>query len=133
MTDTHKRIPGLLVNFQSRERNGAFGPAARVGDRAVERTEQKVEWSGGFRNSSREPQWGSQVLPVWRRSLSRGSQSRQVLATAPGIIARGKEFRLLFLKVDGAAPINFLRLRHTSPRWFRGKWPRRQKRPRRSG
>ena len=26
------RIPGSLVNFQSRERNGAFGLAARVGE-----------------------------------------------------------------------------------------------------
>jgi hypothetical protein len=52
-----------LVNFQSRERNGAFGLAARVGERGAERTDQKAEWSGGFGNSSREPQWGSQVLP----------------------------------------------------------------------
>jgi hypothetical protein len=52
-----------LVNFRIRERNGAFGRAARVGERGAERTDQKEEWSGGFGNSSREPQRGSQVLP----------------------------------------------------------------------
>jgi hypothetical protein len=62
MTDARKRIPGSLVNFQGREWNGAFGLAARVGERGAERTEQKAEWSGGFGNSSREPQRGSQVL-----------------------------------------------------------------------
>jgi len=57
-------IPGSLVNFQIRERNGAFGPAARVGEwGADERPDQEVEWSGGFGNSAREPQRGSQVLP----------------------------------------------------------------------
>jgi hypothetical protein len=75
------------VNFRIRERNGAFGLAAPVGEKAGERTEQKAEWSGGFRNSAREPQRGSQVLPVWRRSLSRGSQSRQVLATGGNSLA----------------------------------------------
>ena len=40
------RIPRSLVNFQSRERNGAFGVAARVGERGAERTERKAEWSG---------------------------------------------------------------------------------------
>jgi len=88
MTGARYQNSGSLVNFQSRERNGAFGPAARVGDRAAERTDQKAEWSGGFRNSSREPQRGSQVLPVWRRSLSRGSQSRQVLGTGRGLCRR---------------------------------------------
>ena len=74
-------VPGSLVNFQSRERNGAFGLAARVGDRAGERTEQKAEWSGGFGNSSREPHRGSQVLPgLAAESACGGSQSRQVLA-----------------------------------------------------
>jgi len=75
MTDARKRTPLSLVNFQSRERNGAFGLAARVGERVGERTDQKAEWSGGFGNSSRELQRGSQVLPVWRRSLSRESQT----------------------------------------------------------
>jgi hypothetical protein len=56
------RVPGSLVNFQIREWNGAFGPAARVGEMAGERTEQKAEWSGGFRNSSREPHRATQVL-----------------------------------------------------------------------
>jgi hypothetical protein len=64
MTGARKRIPGSLVNFQSRERNGAFGLAARVGERVAERTEQKAEWSGGFGNSTRELQRGSQVLAV---------------------------------------------------------------------
>ena len=82
MTDARNQdSPGSVVNFQSREQNGAFGLAARVGERVAERTDQKAEWSGGFGNSSREPQRGSQVCRVWRRSLSRGSQSRQVLAT----------------------------------------------------
>ncbi len=39
-----------------------FGLAAPVRERAGERTEQKAEWSGGFGNSSREPQRASQVL-----------------------------------------------------------------------
>ena len=68
----------------------AFGPSARVGDRAGERTEQKAEWSGGFGNSAREPQRGSEVLSVWRRSLSRGSQSRQVFATGRAMGANTK-------------------------------------------
>jgi hypothetical protein len=40
----------------------AFGLAARVGERVGERTDQEAEWSGGFGNSTREHQWGSQVL-----------------------------------------------------------------------
>jgi hypothetical protein len=51
---------------------------------------QKAEWSGGFGNSAREPRRGSEVLPVWRRSLSRGSQSRQVFATGRAMGANAK-------------------------------------------
>jgi hypothetical protein len=61
--DKRTSCPGSLVNFQNRERNGAFGLAARVGERGAELTEQKAEWSGGFGNSSRELKRGSQVLP----------------------------------------------------------------------
>jgi hypothetical protein len=53
------------VNFQSRERNGVFGLAARVGERGAERTEQKAEWSGGFGNPSREPQRAEPSLAVF--------------------------------------------------------------------
>ena len=62
MTDARKKVPGSLVDFQSRERNGAFGLAVRVGERGAERTEQKAERSGGFGNSSREPQRGEPSL-----------------------------------------------------------------------
>jgi hypothetical protein len=62
MIDARKRVPGSLVYFQSREWNGAFGLAARVGERVAERPEQKVEWSGGFGNSSRERQRGEPSL-----------------------------------------------------------------------
>ena len=65
---THRRS---LVNFQSLEPNGAFGLAARAGERGAERTDQKAEWSGGFGNSAREPQRGSQVLRVWRQPVRR--------------------------------------------------------------
>ncbi len=37
--------------------------AAHVGEMVAERTDQKAEWSGGFGNSAREHQRGSQVLP----------------------------------------------------------------------
>jgi len=106
-------FPGSVVNFRIRERNGAFGLAARVGKRAGERTEQKAEWSGGFRNSAREPQRGSQVLPVWRRSLLRGSQSRQVLATRGGgvrllCLCLGLEcLALTFITVRGKPKLSF--------------------------
>ena len=73
-------FPGSVVNFRSRERKGAFGRAAPVRERAGERTEQKAEWSGGFRNSSRERQRGSASLRVSRRSLSRGIGSSQSCA-----------------------------------------------------
>jgi hypothetical protein len=63
MTGARYQHSGSLVNFQSRERNGAFGLAARAGERGAERTDQKAEWSDGFGNSAREPQRGSQVLP----------------------------------------------------------------------
>ena len=80
MTDACCQDSGSLVNFRIRERNGAFGPAARVGERVAERTNQKAEWSGGFRNSSREPQRASASLRVSRRSLSRGIESSQSCA-----------------------------------------------------
>jgi hypothetical protein len=65
MTGARYQHSGSLVNFQSRERNGAFGLAAPVGERGAERTEQKAEWSGGFGNSSREPQRGEPGLAVF--------------------------------------------------------------------
>ena len=68
---------------------GAARLAACVGERGAERTDQKAEWSGGFANSSREHNRGSQVCRVWRRSLSRGSQSRQVSATGLGNVEGG--------------------------------------------
>jgi hypothetical protein len=83
MTDARKRIPGSLVDFQVREWNGAFGLAARVGEmgrglaarpkNGVERRIQKFIKGA--------PNGGAKSCRVWRRSLSRGSQSRQVLAT----------------------------------------------------
>jgi hypothetical protein len=80
MTDARMQDSGSLVNFQSRERNGAFGLAARVGERVAERTEQKAEWSGGFGNLSRERDRGSASLRVSRRSLARGIESSQSCA-----------------------------------------------------
>jgi hypothetical protein len=65
MTNARKMSLGSVMNFLGRERNGAFGLAARVGERIAERTEQKAKGSGGFGNSSRKPQWGSRVLRGW--------------------------------------------------------------------
>ena len=79
MKDTRKWFPGSLVKFRIRERNGAFGLAAPVGERAGERTEQKAEWSGGFRNSSREPPWGAQVCE-FRGVVFQGESKARSLA-----------------------------------------------------
>ena len=53
-----------LVKGRSRERNGAMGLAARVGQRgADQRTATGAKWSGGFGPSARERWWGSASLP----------------------------------------------------------------------
>ena len=62
MTDAHL-VPARLEISEAVSVTEAFGPAARVREMDEERTEQKAEWSGGFRNSARERRWGSQVLP----------------------------------------------------------------------
>ena len=53
-----------LVKGRSRERNGAMGLAARVGQGgADQRTEPGAQWSGGFGPSARERWRGSASLP----------------------------------------------------------------------
>jgi hypothetical protein len=45
------KVPGSLVNFQSREWNGVFGlPARARGWGRGLAGRPKTEWSGGFRN-----------------------------------------------------------------------------------
>jgi len=73
--------PGSLVKLPSRERNGAFDPAARAGEKG--RGSAGGPKSGGERRIGTFNQGastgGAKSCRVWRRSLSRGSQTRQGL------------------------------------------------------
>ena len=72
------------MNFRIRERNGAFGLAARVGKWGAERTEQKAEWSGGFGNSSRERQSGERKSCEFRGVVFQGESKARSLARRGG-------------------------------------------------
>jgi hypothetical protein len=80
--DSHvERISSSLVDFKSRERNGAFGLAARVGEMGRgQRIGRKAQWSGGFGNSSREHHRGSASLAVFGGVVCKGKPKPDSLA-----------------------------------------------------
>jgi hypothetical protein len=86
MTGASHQDSGSLVNFQSRERNGSVWAGRPRGRDGARMSGQAKKRSGA---ADLEIQQGSvgggaKSCRVWRRSLSRGSQSRQVLVTGRG-------------------------------------------------
>jgi hypothetical protein len=82
---TGEFCPGSLVKVKSRERNGAFGLAARAGDRgADQRAGQKAEWSGGFEVFARERHRGSEVSGICK-ALSEGKTANPAVLATGGL------------------------------------------------
>jgi hypothetical protein len=71
--DRRASSPARLVHFPGRECNGAFGLAARAGERAADqRAGQKAEWSGGWENGPRERPLGEPSLAGWGGVVCKG-------------------------------------------------------------